>query len=303
MQLLVHWSFIVPALPSSQEEPGRAVPPGTPRQSITRPAHSQSAVHVSLPVIAYHRHRVFQVVPDPLTTPRQSISNTVPAHLQSLVHWSFIVPALPSSQEEPGRAVPPGIPRQSITRPAHSQSAVHVSFPVPASTPSSQGVPGSAAPFTTPKQSIVTTVPWQVQFASQMSFTVFSSPSSQAFPGRALPLGTPKQSKSAGVPVHTQFAFSTSLIVLGSPSLQLPIWPGVFGQLSCALQTPSPSVSPLGVPAHAIRVQHIIDRARIIVIAGANTDLAWTCDSCPDCRTHRHHRYPAMVFQRIGSWH
>ena len=53
------------------------------------------------------------------------------------------------------------------------------------------------------------------------------------------------------MPTHWQLAFSTSFVVQGLPSLQLdPIWPATLGQLSCALQTPSPSLSGLVVPKH-----------------------------------------------------
>ncbi len=53
-----------------------------------------------------------------------------------------------------------------------------------------------------------------------------------------------------GSPPHWQFAASTSLKVFGLPSSQgEPTWPGALGQLSCALQMPSPSVSGRGVPA------------------------------------------------------
>ena len=64
--------------PSLQMAPGRARPPGTPKQSINSPIHAHSAFHVSFPVVSS-----------------------------------------PSSQGVPGRAVPPGTSRHAMTRPAH----------------------------------------------------------------------------------------------------------------------------------------------------------------------------------------
>ena len=51
----------------------------------------------------------------PFATPKQSKVTGVPAHWQFALHTSLIVFALPSLQEVPGKALPPGVPWQSIT--------------------------------------------------------------------------------------------------------------------------------------------------------------------------------------------
>ena len=55
----------------------------------------------------------------------------------------------------PGKAVPPGTPRQSTTCPTHWHVALHVSFTVFA-LPSLHAVPGMAGPLITPLQSVTT---------------------------------------------------------------------------------------------------------------------------------------------------
>ena len=78
---------------------------------------------------------------------------TIPEQMQSVPQVSLPVLALPSSQGEPGSAVPPAMFKQSLSVPVQRQPALQVSLPVLA-LPSSQGVPVKEVPPTTPSQSI-----------------------------------------------------------------------------------------------------------------------------------------------------
>ncbi len=75
-------------------------------------------------------------------------------HAHEAVHASLMVPASLSLHAEPGSALPPATPWQSITWPMHWHWAFQASFPV-AALLSLQAVPGSALPPATPKQSTI----------------------------------------------------------------------------------------------------------------------------------------------------
>src|SRR5690606_24821240 len=114
---------VIPVVPPTQSPQLSitAVPPATPAQSISRPTHSQSAVHVSLPVEGSPSSHGVPGVFGPFGVPSQSNSAGVPTHSQLLFQVSLMVLPLPSLQGVPGKALPP---QSSL------QSATHAVFPV-----------------------------------------------------------------------------------------------------------------------------------------------------------------------------
>ena len=66
----------------------------------------------------------------PFASPLQSTGMGVPEQTQSVPYISFAVVLSPSSQSVPGRVLPPGTPRQSMSIPSQAQAADQVSLAV-----------------------------------------------------------------------------------------------------------------------------------------------------------------------------